>query len=137
MADRRFGDESAWQKVARMSAVMVFAVVLLACVHRFYLPVAAWRRAPWYLYLAVAVVLAIAGVVVGVPPRGRAWFTPWWYRLGFKRRSMKLWGFCPACGYDLCAQRRAADGIVICPECGGAWRWTNRILARAKVRCGE
>lgn len=31
-------------------------------------------------------------------------------------------GRCAACGYDLTATPPEADGLSVCPECGGAWR---------------
>lgn len=29
---------------------------------------------------------------------------------------------CPACGYSLQELEPSADGCLVCPECGGAWR---------------
>jgi hypothetical protein len=34
-------------------------------------------------------------------------------------------GQCPACGYDVAEIDADADGCVVCPECGGAWRMSR------------
>ncbi len=35
-------------------------------------------------------------------------------------------GHCPSCGEDIRYQKPAADGCVVCPQCGAAWR-ANRL----------
>jgi hypothetical protein len=34
--------------------------------------------------------------------------------------------FCPKCRYDLRASNEQPDGRVVCPECGGAWRFVMK-----------
>ena len=42
---------------------------------------------------------------------------------GARTRSLRAIGWCTACAYDLHDIPREPDGMVTCPECGGAWRF--------------
>jgi hypothetical protein len=48
-------------------------------------------------------------------------------RLAWKRWAAEVaaLGHCPSCAYGLFDLPVDADGCVVCPECGGAWRWSN------------
>lgn len=35
-------------------------------------------------------------------------------------------GRCPACDYEIFGLESEADGCIVCPECGGAWRVLRR-----------
>ena len=45
------------------------------------------------------------------------------------RRIMRVYikaGYCPSCGFDLEGTGDDESGLRVCPECGGAWRMTDR-----------
>ncbi len=53
----------------------------------------------------------------------------WWSRYRFEqsaarqvREAMLAESRCASCAYDLTGVPKAADGCVVCPECGAAWR---------------
>jgi hypothetical protein len=136
-ADRLHGEEPAWKRVARWFASS--AVILAMWLGTGALLQYKLGRYPWYVVLALFVATPVILEVFATPYRARQfesenWPTPWWYRLRVKRRALLLWGFCPACGYDLCMQMPEDDGCAVCPECGGAWRWSLRVRARAQTR---
>ncbi|MCL4741201.1 MAG: hypothetical protein KJZ54_03270 [Phycisphaerales bacterium] len=40
-------------------------------------------------------------------------------------------GFCPSCDYRIDEIEASADGMLVCPECGAAWRTDRRVVRTA------
>ncbi len=61
--------------------------------------------------LGAAIVLTAAVVATGAGEEARV-----------RALAMLRVGVCPACLYEVEGVPREADGCVVCPECGAAWR---------------
>ena len=65
-----------------------------------------------------AAILGVLALVGGV-----AWLTASRAMCARRARLAVEAGFCGSCGYDLAALHpQESDGLIICPECGSAWR---------------
>ena len=76
------------------------------------------REIGWGL---VAVLLVLGLAVIGALLACGSWIAN---REAYERaaRSMRHGSNCPQCWYDLAGHEHEADGCVVCPECGAAWR---------------
>ncbi len=75
-----------------------------------------WVLGPFMAGLGALILVPLA-LTIGVrrirgPARWRSWIAEY-------RR-------CPICGYDLAGLGPEADGCLVCPECGSAWRIVGR-----------
>lgn len=122
--DERLARRMAWGEYARRDAasrshVEVLAqqmVLSLCCVGLMYLAAMYAWDSPFTAFLLVALaMICFAG----------AWRVPASLHAARRRtldQALTLMGYCPSCDYPLDGLSRDADGCIVCPECGGAWR---------------
>jgi ssDNA-binding Zn-finger/Zn-ribbon topoisomerase 1 len=91
--------------VLAFSVPIVFSALLYFARHWF------WPGAPWYWPPLIG--FAVMPLVLRrAQCEHRRWRAPFFVSIGR----------CPSCGYELSQLPIEADGCVVCPECGGAWR---------------
>lgn len=99
---------------SRTVVAAVWALVILLCFASYALPGGTGMRAEWGVLTAIGVGFVLL-VVVRYP-----------LRRVLARASAEAWRdvprICRACGYLLERLPVEADGCVVCPECGCAWR---------------
>ncbi len=117
-----------WRGVLRVAIdvlrARLFIVPLLACIAVMMVVLAVINGGPWILalfsfspVLSISLLLVFAGLVSFSDSITE-------HKERLKTRRLRD-GQCPACGYDVADIDADADGCIVCPECGGAWRMSR------------